>query len=191
VGRIEGKHFLNAAGFGFDVAVIEDVARSRRLSGQLAYFGSALRQLFSYRGLPIAVAADGAPNSVAEPHLMLVVANGRHFGGTFRIAPAASLVDGRLDAVAIGPVSALRRVRLFAAATGGTHLGHAEVRVGRRPPSPCGSPPRRPTRPTASTTAPGPPRSRCGACRGRCAWSRRSPPGSTPRRSGAVGAARP
>ena len=129
VGRIEDKHFLNAAGFGFDVAVIEDVARSRRLSGQLAYFGSALRQLFSYRGLPIAVAADGAPNSVAEPHLMLVVANGRHFGGTFRIAPAASLVDGRLDAVAIGPVSALRRVRLFAAATGGTHLGHAEVRV--------------------------------------------------------------
>jgi diacylglycerol kinase (ATP) len=132
VGRIEDKHFLNVAGFGFDIAVIEDVAGSRWLSGQLAYPVSALRQLFGYGGLPIEVARDGAPGAAsgrAAQHLMLIVANGRHFGGAFRIAPGASLTDGRLDAVAIRNASSLRRVRLFAAATRGTHVTAAEVGV--------------------------------------------------------------
>jgi diacylglycerol kinase (ATP) len=134
VGRIEGKHFLNVAGFGFDIAVIEDVSRSRWLSGQLAYPVSALRQLVGYGGLPIAVAGGraGAPVGAAAgavQHLMLIVANGRHFGGAFRIAPGASLTDGHLDAVAIRDATALRRVRLFGAATRGTHVGAPEVDV--------------------------------------------------------------
>ena len=129
VGRIEDKHFLNVAGFGFDTAVIEDVAGSTWLSGQLAYPVSALRQLFGYGGLPIAVSSDGAAPGRATQHLMLIIANGRHFGGAFRIAPGAALTDGRLDAVAIGDAPALGRVRLFAAAARGTHAAHAEVRV--------------------------------------------------------------
>jgi diacylglycerol kinase (ATP) len=60
---------------------------------------------------------------------MLIVANGRHFGGAFRIAPGASVADGRLDAVAIRDARALGRVRLFAAAARGTHPGHPEVTV--------------------------------------------------------------
>jgi diacylglycerol kinase (ATP) len=108
--------------------VIADVARSTWPGGRLAYAASALRQLFGYRGLPIAVAGargGGGP----EPHLMLVVANGRHFGGAFRIAPGASLTDGRLDAVAVGDASALGRLRLLAAAARGAHVGHPEVAV--------------------------------------------------------------
>lgn len=146
VGRIEDKHFLNVAGFGFDIAVIEDVARSRWLSGQLAYPVSALRQLVGYGGLPIAVSAGGGgtphgasphgppPNGTPpRQHLMLIVANGRHFGGAFRIAPGASLVDGRLDAVGIGNAPALRRLPLFVAATRGTHTAHPDVRVEQAP----------------------------------------------------------
>ncbi len=130
-GRGDGRHFLNAAGFGFDVAVIADVARSARLRGPLAYPLSALRQLVGYRGVSVRVAADGGGARDAAIHLMLVLANGRHFGGAFRIAPAASPTDGRLDAVAIGDASTLRRLRLFGAAVRGAHVGFAEVRVER------------------------------------------------------------
>jgi diacylglycerol kinase (ATP) len=138
VGRIEGRHFLNVAGFGFDIAVIEDVARSTRLRGQLAYPVSALRQLFGYGGLPIEVAGDGAGTGAgngagAARHLMLIVANGRHFGGAFRIAPGASLVDGRLDAVAVRDASTLQRVQLFGAIARGAHVGHPSVRVEQAP----------------------------------------------------------
>ena len=58
---------------------------------------------------------------------MLVVANAQNFGGAFRIAPEACLSDGQLDAISILDASPLRRLRLFGAATRGTHMRHPEV----------------------------------------------------------------
>ena len=128
VGRIENRFFLNVAGFGFDIAVLEDVARIRWLRGDSLYLYSALRQLFGYQGVEIEVhpSADGAGPA---RHLMLIIANARHFGGSFQIAPDASLTDGRLDAVAIRNASPLRRLRLLGAAIRGTHVLHPEVVV--------------------------------------------------------------
>jgi diacylglycerol kinase (ATP) len=128
VGRIEGKHFLNVTGFGFDIAVIEDAASVTWLKGGLVYPYCALRQLFGYRGITIDVASAAERRGNTE-HLMLIIANGKHFGGAFRIAPNASLVDGRLDAVAIRTVAPLRRIGLFAATTKGTHVTHPDVRT--------------------------------------------------------------
>jgi diacylglycerol kinase (ATP) len=126
VGCIEDRYFLNVAGFGFDTAVLEDVATFTRLKGGLVYAVSALRQLFSYEGVDIRVTSSTA-SSASSRYLMLIIANGRNFGGAFRIAPQASLVDGRLDAIAIATASPLRRVSLFAAAARGTHMGRAGV----------------------------------------------------------------
>lgn len=128
VGRIEGKHFLNVAGFGFDIAVIEDAATVTWLKGGLVYPYCALRQLFGYPGMPIDV-SSAAERRGEMSHLMLIIANGKHFGGAFRIAPNASLTDGMLDAVAIRTVPPLRRIPLFGATTRGTHLAHPDVRA--------------------------------------------------------------
>jgi diacylglycerol kinase (ATP) len=128
VGCIEGKYFLNVTGFGFDIAVIEDAATVTWLKGDLVYAYSAMRQLFGYGGIPIDV-SSAAERRGAISHLMLIIANGKHFGGAFRIAPNASLTDGRLDAVAIRTVTPLRRIRLFGATTRGTHLAHPDVRT--------------------------------------------------------------
>lgn len=128
VGRIEGKHFLNVAGFGFDIAVIEDAATVTWLKGGLVYPYCALRQLFGYPGMSIGV-SSAAERRGEMSHLMLIIANGRHFGGAFRIAPNASLTDGQLDAVAIRTVPPLRRIPLFGATTRGTHLSHPDVRA--------------------------------------------------------------
>lgn len=127
VGRVDDTLFLNVAGFGFDAAVIAALAGGSRLRGDASYVAAALRQLFVYRGL--AVQMPGEPS--ARNRLLLVFANGRHYGGSFRIAPEASLTDGRLDAVAIGDASPLRRARLFAAAIRGAHLALPEVESSR------------------------------------------------------------
>ena len=132
VGRVEGRYFLNIAGFGFDIAVLEDVATITWLKGDLLYFYSALRQLVGYRGISAEV-ASAAGRRGAKQHLMIIVANARNFGGTFRIAPAASLTDGQLDAIAILDAPPLRRIRLFAAATKGTHVSLADVVVEQSP----------------------------------------------------------
>lgn len=125
VGKIEDKYFLNVSGFGFDMAVLEDVQTISWLKGPALYNYSALRQLFRYPGVGIDISRNGTRR--AQHHLMLVIANARHFGGTFRIAPGASLTDGRLDAVSILDAGALRRARLFGHVIAGTHGEQPEV----------------------------------------------------------------
>jgi diacylglycerol kinase (ATP) len=132
VGRVEGRHFLNVAGFGFDIAVLEDIERISWLKGDMLYLYSALRQLFSYKGVEVGIAT---PKRRRDPrrHLMLIVANARNFGGSFKIAPGASVTDGKLDAISIHDAAPLARMRLFAAATKGTHVMAREVIVEQSP----------------------------------------------------------
>jgi len=128
VGRIEDQFFLNIAGFGFDIAVLEDIARIKWLRGDALYLYSALRQIVGYGGVDIDVGSHARQRGNSR-HLMLVIANARNFGGAFKIAPAASLFDGKLDAIAIHDAPALRRLRLFAAAVKGTHGAMSGVNV--------------------------------------------------------------
>ncbi|MEP6691609.1 MAG: YegS/Rv2252/BmrU family lipid kinase [Gemmatimonadaceae bacterium] len=131
VGRIDGTVFLNVAGFGFDVAVLEDMERAGPLRGVARYYAAALRHLFTYRGISAGIARDEPGNTPRHAHLLIVIANARRFGGAFLIAPHASIDDGVLDLVAIRHASPLGRMRLFAAATRGAHLQHAEVTTDR------------------------------------------------------------
>lgn len=125
-GIIEDSYFLNSCGFGFDVAVIEAVSRVRWVRGRLAYVHGALRELFSYGGIDMALG-----NEPAVRHMMMVIANTPHFGGAFTIAPKASITDGKLDAISIRDVAPVRRVALLTAVTRGTHAGFREVSVAR------------------------------------------------------------
>ena len=124
VGRVEDTYFLNCCGFGFDVAVLQELEKTRWLQGSSVYVWAALKQLFSYRGFDVSV---GARDVARAKHMMLVIANGPFFGGTFRIAPSASLSDGLLDAVSILDLPASRRMAMLSAAIKGTHERFAEV----------------------------------------------------------------
>ncbi|NQW04795.1 MAG: YegS/Rv2252/BmrU family lipid kinase [Acidobacteria bacterium] len=126
VGRIEDHYFLNITGFGFDIAVLEDIPSIPYLKGDAVYIFSALRQLVGYRGVEIDVASPLKRRGPVR-HLMLVIANAKNFGGAFHIAPDASLTDGALDAISIHDASAWRRLKLFGSATKGTHLAYDEV----------------------------------------------------------------
>ena len=126
VGKIEDRFFLNVSGFGFDTAVLEDIHRIRWLKGNALYQYSALRQILGYGGVDIELRSE-ARERPAVRHLMLIIANARNFGGAFKIAPDASLTDGKLDAISIHNASPLRRLSLFRAAGKGTHVMQPEV----------------------------------------------------------------
>jgi diacylglycerol kinase (ATP) len=126
VGRIEDRYFVNVAGFGFDIAVIEDSKQVRWLGGGLLYVYCALRQLYRFPGFPVFVAVDGGPERRREM-LMLVFANAKVFGGGFKIAPRADLADGRLDAVAFANMPPRRRLPIMIKLLRGTHRGDPAV----------------------------------------------------------------
>lgn len=129
-GRIEDKYFLNIAGFGFDIAVIEDSWRVRWLQGDLVYLYCALRQMRRFPGFPVEIEADGAALGRHEL-LMLVIANARVFGGGFQIAPAAELDDGRLEGMAFANMGFFRRLAILSALMQGRHTASPEVRATR------------------------------------------------------------
>jgi diacylglycerol kinase (ATP) len=126
VGRIEDKHFLNIAGFGYDVAVLEDSWNVAYLEGGALYLYCALRQLGSYRGFSLEGEVDGRPLGKVDL-LMVIVANARVFGGGFRVAPHADVEDGKLDAIAVGNMGLAGRVSALVGLLRGTHLRHPRV----------------------------------------------------------------
>ncbi len=126
VGRVEDRHFLNIAGFGYDVAVLEDSWSVSYLEGSLLYLYCALRQLRSFRGMPVAVQANGHALRSSDL-LMLIVANARIFGGGFQIAPHADPADGRLDVVAFGNMGLGARLGVMQQLLRGKHIGNPRV----------------------------------------------------------------
>ncbi len=121
VGKLEERFFLNIAGFGYDVAVLEDSWSVRYLEGDLLYLYCAVRQLGSFPGFPVALGRDGETPRESEM-LMLIFANARVFGGGFQVAPHADLADGQLDAIAFGNMGFWARVRIMQKLRAGTHL---------------------------------------------------------------------
>jgi diacylglycerol kinase (ATP) len=126
VGRIEGRYFLNIAGFGYDVAVLEDSWNVAYLEGSLLYLYCALRQLGSYRGFRLEGEVDGRAFG-PQDMLMVIVANARVFGGGFKVAPTADLEDGRLDAWGFGNMGFGGRVSALVRLLLGRHASHPRV----------------------------------------------------------------
>jgi YegS/Rv2252/BmrU family lipid kinase len=126
VGRVAERYFLNVVGLGFDIAVIDDAEHTPLLRGDLLYRFCALRQLFRFPGREVEIEAHGQP-PIRLRVLMLTISNANYFGGSFHIAPRASLHDGRLDAVAIRDAGPMTRARLFAQVSKGAHQFLPEV----------------------------------------------------------------
>jgi YegS/Rv2252/BmrU family lipid kinase len=128
VGTIDGRHFLNSCGFGFDASVLDASNQVKFLKGDAVYIYSALKQLFTYSGL--IVSADPLGPHREERLLMVTVSNGKYLGGAFKIAPNASVTDGLLDVCFIKNSGVIARMRLFAGALHGAHLKLESVTSG-------------------------------------------------------------
>lgn len=120
VGKLEGRHFINVAGFGFDMAVLERSFRVKWLRGELLYLYCALLEMKAYPGFELRSELDGRPGPAGN-HMMVIVANAKKFGGGFAIAPDASLDDGRLDIVTFGELGFFARLRAMSALMRGEH----------------------------------------------------------------------
>jgi diacylglycerol kinase (ATP) len=128
LGRVDDAWFANVAGLGFDVAVLHATKRLRWLRGPSVYVVAALQELFAFHGLEARVQGMlGVDSEPMRRRLMLVIANGKEFGGAFRIAPDARVDDGRLNAVLFEDGIRAGRLPLLARALAGRHLTHPAV----------------------------------------------------------------
>ncbi|HMI47203.1 MAG TPA: diacylglycerol kinase family protein [Gemmatimonadaceae bacterium] len=125
VGLVDGRYFINSCGFGFDASVLDASNRIRFIKGNAVYIYSALTQLFTYRGAEVSV--TGVPAVKHGQMLMVTVSIGRYLGGAFKIAPHASVLDGKLDVCFLRDANVMQRLKLFLGAMRGTHIGLPSV----------------------------------------------------------------
>jgi diacylglycerol kinase (ATP) len=109
--------YAGVAGLGFDSEVARYAnERVQWLRGSAVYLYAILRVLPRFR--PLRVSIDGRPEEV----MFAVFANSSQYGSGIRIAPDASITDGRLDACIVHRTSRLQLLKTLPQAYTGTHV---------------------------------------------------------------------
>jgi diacylglycerol kinase (ATP) len=122
--RVGDRHFVTVLAAGFDAVVNERANAMTWPRGQMRYNLATLAELRTFHPLPYTLDLDG---QVLRTRAMLVaVGNGPSFGGGLRITEGASLEDGLLDVVVIGPMSRAGLVRTYPKLFRGTHVHHPQ-----------------------------------------------------------------
>ena len=128
-GRLQSRYFANAAGLGFDAEVAQRANSGPRvMGGTVTYLGSLLATLGSYRNKRLHLYID-SESRWKERANSVVVANGQFFGGGMKIAPEASLSDGRFSVVILGNLGKLDLIRNVPKVYDGSHASHPKVRM--------------------------------------------------------------
>ena len=92
-GKRERRCFIQMAGAGLDARAIELVSWSlKKKFGPLAYVIAGLQALTETKPL---ISVNGGGEKISGE--LVLVGNGRFYGGTFAIFPAAEWADGRLE----------------------------------------------------------------------------------------------
>ena len=131
VGRAAGRHFLNAAGAGFDGEVAAAVyrARHRWQRTKLVYLATTLLELRRYRNRDLVIEIDGT--TLDRRALLVAIANGPYYGGGMMICPQASTTDGMLDVCIIGDISRREALKELPGIYRGRHVSHPAVEFHR------------------------------------------------------------
>jgi YegS/Rv2252/BmrU family lipid kinase len=92
-GQSQRRYFAQLAGAGLDARAVELVAwEMKKRIGAIAYILAGLQAL---AGPPAKITATAG--AVSEAGALVLIGNGRLYGGSFRIFPKADLNDGLLD----------------------------------------------------------------------------------------------
>ncbi len=114
--------FFNIAGFGFDVDVLDytEIYKKKTANGSLAYLRGLMRAI---KGLKLRKTTITTPEASFEKNVLLMVAaNGTHFGGGMKVAPKADPFDGLLDVCIIHDVNHISLLGLMTNLKSGNHL---------------------------------------------------------------------
>jgi len=107
--------YMGGGGVGLDAEAARFASGVyRKLRGRSRYLLSAIRALGGFRGIGVSVSLEGAEQTFLQGMaLVLGVLNTPSYGGGLRLAPKASLEDGRLDLVLLENLSAFEIAQIL------------------------------------------------------------------------------
>ena len=107
--------YMGGGGVGLDAEAARFASGVyRKIRGRSRYLLSAIRALGKFHGISVRVSLEGAEQTILQATaLVLGVLNTPSYGGVLRLAPEASLEDGRLDLVLLENLSAFEIARML------------------------------------------------------------------------------
>jgi diacylglycerol kinase (ATP) len=127
LGRLNGRHFLIMASFGFDAEVIRQVHQNRRGGHirHMSYIGPILNAIKTYQPQMLRITVDDSP----EVHVgqLAVIANLNSYALNLGIVPTADGTDGLLDARVFQVNSPVDLLFQFLSVLRGTHETSSSV----------------------------------------------------------------
>ncbi len=123
IGQVNGKHFLNGIGLGFDAQV---AAENYVVPGELAqgkgkgkYIWRILKTLLFYREGQVLITSRGGQNET--DCFINTISNSRRFAGSFLLTPEAIANEGLLDVCMIRKLNLLQRLKILTIVPKGIH----------------------------------------------------------------------
>jgi diacylglycerol kinase (ATP) len=127
VGKWNQRYFINAAAAGrLSEITFEAPSKLKTVMGPLAYYLKALKQLGTLHKT-FSLTLKTAERSWKEELLLLIIANSVHVAGFEKLAPEASLSDGRFDVLLIRKGHIPDLLQIAALALRGRHIHDERV----------------------------------------------------------------
>ncbi|WP_139492170.1 diacylglycerol kinase [Brevibacillus dissolubilis] len=122
LGRINDRYFINIAGGGSMTELTYEVpSKLKTMIGQLAYYVKGMEKLPFIR--PTHIKLETRDGVVLDDEIMLfLIANSHSVGGFDKLAPKASLSDGKFDCLVLKKTSLPEFIRLATMALKGDHV---------------------------------------------------------------------
>jgi len=127
-GRPIQRLFANIAEGGLGAATVQRVDSRPKRGGTIPFLAGAIRTLASYRNRPVQVTIDDQADRTLQA-VIVIVANGKFFGGGMKIAPHAEPDDGLFDIVLVKDLSRFKILRNLYRIYTGSHVELPEVEV--------------------------------------------------------------
>lgn len=131
LGQVNGRHFINVSGVGFDATVVNcaNTWGKQHFPTSLAYVAAVLKTLREFKPTRVTIQLDD--QEIEDVSWLVVVASGQYFGGGMWIAPGADLHDGLFDVCVLGDLSKPAFLRAFPSIFSGKHLSHPAIKLYR------------------------------------------------------------
>ncbi|MGZ4112495.1 MAG: diacylglycerol kinase [Tumebacillaceae bacterium] len=126
VGQVGDGYFINIAGCGRLTEITYEVpSKLKTHLGQLAYYVKGLEKLPRLKPIHLDIVS---PHFAYEGKAMLcLIANSNSVGGYEKLAPNASISDGKFDVIIVMPVNLPELIRLATLALRGEHTSSDRV----------------------------------------------------------------
>lgn len=122
LGLLDGKLFINVAGFGFDVDVLINTEEyKKKYTGLTPYMLGIFKGLSSIKPYRVDYEADGGVSGSVSA-ILVAVGNGTHFGGGMKVCPNSDPFDGLFDVCIVDNISLMRLLTLLPGFVKGKHI---------------------------------------------------------------------